>query len=608
MNPPLDVFHPRGLDYAQCVKAITRDLAEHRLVPLFGAGISFGVPAELPMAEQLMKPLRTLLETAVDQVLAQYPTGTADRNAITIQLNAARLERLLDSFQRVYGEVAMEWLSVLDSRNCNDNHLALAELVAAGVLPHIMTLNFDTLIEQAIERRQLRCRTRCTLHPAHFPPGDAPVDCVITKPHGSIFPDAENRFRYLGATISQVGTHVSRRTLRIFAELFRAHPTLLVAGYSDDDWDIMPALMHRDAGVKRLIWVQHSGAPPDRAMQWMRRLDAEGAAVSSIALKGNVTTLLLDCLAALGGKPPAVAESQHPLLTCDEHTLFNNAAKNTLVFAQLLHDDRLKEHLLNALGRLSDLALESLRLSGLSSVAHTGRKVEHALRLNRRAFRLRARLQPIPEDDLAERLVWLGYEHLCLCKRPTWRRPLTLVGWPWHLARGLMLLRHGSRTGPRETCTRRVALAAYYRADLIHSWMNAVVARGPKATAQFRGVFRWLVRRYAFVESLLPDLMGWEYYWLRQLEARLFAGVAIDYPSDQATIRGILDSYRLIQNSVQMGNPYAYLALLEFMHGPDPAVAVSHFNEAERIWTESFTPAGLERVATFRRYCGIRGA
>jgi hypothetical protein len=599
-----EVLYPADLDYAGCVERVAAEMRARSLVPLLGAGVSVSWPACLPAARKLLAPLIKLVVDAVEHPLSPYRRGSTEHIAVIGQICRARLERVLGAFHQIYGDSAMDWLSQLESENCNDNHLALAALVRAGFLPHIITLNFDCLIEEAIERLGGRCVTRCTLHPASFETGEGSMSCIVTKPHGSLFPGTNERFRYLGATLGQVGMHVSALTLRAFSKIFRMHPAVFVAGYSDNDWDIMPAIMDPEAGAQRVIWVQHSSVPPEHAMAWLRHIDSDGSGHNAIAVRGNVTRLLQDCVTALGAGPPPKPESRHALVTRDAGRVFGNRTKNALVFAYLLHDDEVKQHLLEKLGVLAAPAEEALRLSGLASVAHTQRQLARALRLNRRAFRLRAAARNTAVDELAGRILWIGYEHLCLCKRLQWR----LVLAPWHLYRGRVLLRRGVRAGQRTTRLHREALDEYYRADLIHSWANVLIAGGPRVVARFRCVFEGLVRRYCRVDALDPELMAGEYYWLRKLEARLLAGEAVDVAKERGKILEILEAYEQIQNSVQRGNPYVYLALLEFLHGSGIKTAAMHLDKAEEIWRKlgNVTPAGLDRVAVYRRFCGIK--
>jgi hypothetical protein len=83
--------------------------------------------------------------------------------------------------------------------------------------------------------------------------------------------------------------------------------------------------------------------------------------------------------------------------------------------------------------------------------------------------------------------------------------------------------------------------------------------------------------------------------------------VRIDAADVRATLFEILDSYEQVQNTVQKGNPYVYLALPEFLHGAGATAAAEYLRTAEEIWTRpgQVTPAGLQRIAVFRRFCGI---
>jgi hypothetical protein len=226
-------------DYAQAVSDLVGALNRRRLVTLLGAGISCDSPASLPLSVPMTKPLVRELRRAAILVA---PLIGATRQELTKPrrvLRAARLERLLDALHRTHGQMALDYLSVLNGSYWNRNHGAIASLACHGHLPWCITLNFDLLIERAVEAYGGASETVCPLTDARFVTGqDAP--CLrILKPHGSFVPSeiSPNPYEYLSATLSQVGTNPAHATVEAMRSIFEAHPVLLVAGYSDHDWD-----------------------------------------------------------------------------------------------------------------------------------------------------------------------------------------------------------------------------------------------------------------------------------------------------------------------------------------------------------------------------------
>ena len=75
--------------------------------------------------------------------------------------------------------------------------------------------------------------------------------------------------------------------------------------------------------------------------------------------------------------------------------------------------------------------------------------------------------------------------------------------------------------------------------------------------------FRLLAWGYAYAEKIDSDRMEWEYYRLRLREAQLLGGVPLEYLTIRTELLAIRDSYAMVHNQTQLGNPHVYLALLD---------------------------------------------
>jgi hypothetical protein len=84
-------------------------------------------------------------------------------------------------------------------------------------------------------------------------------------------------------------------------------PTLLVAGYSDNDWDIFPVLIKESRQLRKVIWVEYAdtdkadwdqieaGKPCGRVKSWLKTLGC-----SPVLLYGDCKQFCCDILHRLG--------------------------------------------------------------------------------------------------------------------------------------------------------------------------------------------------------------------------------------------------------------------------------------------------------------------
>jgi hypothetical protein len=104
--------------------------------------------------------------------------------------------------------------------------------------------------------------------------------------------------------------------------------------------------------------------------------------------------------------------------------------------------------------------------------------------------------------------------------------------------------------------------------------------------------------------------MEGSYYFLRRLEAKLLSGKETETVETlDMKIREIGKAHQLTQNLVQIGNAYAYRALVHGFLNNDRDTAEKELDAAERVWKEASEEmaSGQRRVLLFRRFLGIGG-
>lgn len=604
-------------------------------VPVLGAGLSLPRPSCMPLGGELESRLRDALWTSIAEFQRHNSLSENVRQSAERIIGAARLERMLDVLQQTHGSTPVyQFLSVLRGKDWNMNHAAIAALANAGYLPDCVTLNFDLLIEEAVAVNGV-AETLCPLsdHASFFVPDKGGVPNLrIIKPHGSLAPRHHPRgeFGLLAPTLADVGNQPDERNQTCIGNLLGDGRCLLAVGYSDHDWDVFPILQERSPFLSHVYWVEY--LPPDavsrrgqphgisfeRICDWLRMCGRTGT-----LLLGDPSNLLEHICARLGvsydrrsdtpvhAKTPPIAQ----FLSGPDETLATSVS-----FALLLQDrGRFHDALVNWLLSREDLQKHPLLAARLHRTAahscHTRRDLRRALRHMKRSVHLKQQLSGKNKDHsgLGDEFVWMGYEHLCLLKRPSLRWLLILPA-VWHWYHGIGLMKNGLRLAHSLSSRKRRRLRAmvrFYRGDLLHSWASLAFIVGGPAVRFGQFLCRRASTWYSQARRIDLTSMGWEYYWMRTIEARLLSGTE-EIEDTEAMLHRIEQiewSYKILQNQVQRGNTLAYRALITGKSASGRSEAKHLLEEAEEIWTldDGFVPSGLMRVILFRRVLGIKG-
>ena len=196
-----------------------------------GAGISVPTPSCLPSAKDVIEQ--------VIHALADHPGLGAQRRDLleSVQRANIKLEVLLEIVQRTAASNLTTLFKVFDGHNPNLYHHFLARLLKVNSISHIVTTNFDRLIEKAF-RDELNVFVTEADHDERSHP-------AIYKIHGTV-----ERPETIVAVLKQVSRGLGSNKRQLLLETLSR--TCVVLGWSDDDIDLTPAFFQAQGGL--LIW------------------------------------------------------------------------------------------------------------------------------------------------------------------------------------------------------------------------------------------------------------------------------------------------------------------------------------------------------------------
>lgn len=219
--------HSESVD--ACAMEITESVRKRELALFCGAGVSRN--SGLPLARELAWSL-----------LERLFGGENDGHAHTIMSSRLPFEALMEVIS-THSDISY-LLDIFSEGRPNINHILIARLARHGYLNTIVTTNFDTLIERALQVEfgddnhfQVYCDETQFVRIGGGGSGDDTVK--IFKIHGS----AGNR-ESVRTTLKMVASrHLSEKRMNVVKHAFCSgnHKKILVLGYSCSDWfDIVP--------------------------------------------------------------------------------------------------------------------------------------------------------------------------------------------------------------------------------------------------------------------------------------------------------------------------------------------------------------------------------
>lgn len=643
-------IEPANNVYCICKESIKDSLKNHQLIPFLGAGISNSAPSYVPLASHVINPLRQALWNSVSEIAnivqSEHSSNVVKRASKILE--DAPMERLFDCLAQSYGDSGLNCLFVFDGKEWNSNHECIALLTVNGMLQKCITLNFDVLIEKGVEAKKGKCSTYCPLLNVTLGEKDLnAADLNIIKPHGS-FPYSEepkDRLRYLSGTLSQAGGLPDSANITAICEALDECSILLIAGYSNNDWDIFPIIKeYFEKGHQvKVIWVCHDNPQNARVwktdyiyeilgkdkmvamVQWIDTIGANGT-----ILIGDVNDLLCEIIDDFGfrrtlpcnrnnNKSNKHKEKRKSRISNFVAELKKKPYNLALSLAAIINCEDEREFLRILLKYIitrcnSNMPeISNLCYSMLSWNYHMEGRYKQAISLKKRALTFKRKCKHERWDIFAEQYMTLGYHYLCCAKRPNFTLK-GLVDFPLNIVAALTYFLKGLKCEHKKTQKREVTKKTFYFIiDYFHVLANALILLGPNGSLLIRLSHRIIGFCYRLLFAKFPELRGTEYYWMRELEAKLLGKLKRETFNELMRKLDVIEnSCRLTLNQHHIGNVYVYKALLIFEECGDRNKACSLLKQAEQHWkgeSEGSTGgsrSGLKRVSLFRRYIECR--
>lgn len=555
-----------------------------------------------------------------------------------------RLETLLDCFKSTYGSEILNYLSVLNSNIWNFNHSAIAILSKNGFIPWCITLNFDLLIEKSFLFHGLSCNTICSLIRKEFKSGNGSTYTNILKPHGSFVPSyvSDNYLAYLSPTLSEVGENPVPENIKAFEKVFTECTTLLVAGYSDNDWDIFPIFFILKNKPQKIIWIFHPTEDPTKTTavkNLLNKIDSE-----VLYLHESSVQVLKEVLGSLGisrFKDQRSTSNENDANPINDQLFMPDSeeklVKNSLALAILIETSTYNRKLLKWLQNnpfiKKDVELGWQVEHIWNYIYHTEHYYRKARGCKRKEIKLLTSCSEETRKKLPHAYVWLGYEHFSSIK-PKLPMFLILFGSTFFAILFLILSKpfitivailfpviiftfyikranYYFNLGNDPNATYREGhpisdYIKYYRVDFLHSWASNLLFLGKIGTPLTTYIFKYVTALY---DRLNPSFFATAYFYQRRLESWLLSRDKRLFNTDT---RYQMQEFERIDNLINLtdpsGNIPTYEALYNYTIGDTKRQEIDDLlNDAEKLWTkhDRIILSGLYRVFLFRWYMGF---
>lgn len=237
------VSSPIASDINTLISGVIEGIKTGKTVLFLGAGISRN--SGIPMVAQLVPYILQKLDVTKEETELVMNSDLPFEVFMEILHESSNIDRLLDVFE---------------GGQPNAMHILIARLVKAEHLKTIVSTNFDTLIEKALEAEGLKRGEdfEVTYKEEEFDAINWNDDKIrLIKIHGSIKDKAN-----IGVTLKKVASEqLSQQRQGVINHIFSegAHNNVLVLGYSSsDEFDLTPHIRIIKENRKNVIYIQHN--------------------------------------------------------------------------------------------------------------------------------------------------------------------------------------------------------------------------------------------------------------------------------------------------------------------------------------------------------------
>lgn len=530
--------------YKDEVISLADSYQNNSLSILCGAGISFSSPSNLLGAKSLKKSLIDILVKSAINCNMPF-----DYQRLTSILEARALEVHLDIFVRVFGIEALQYIVNLDIADYNANHFYIAHLSYNNPAFKIITLNFDVLIESVLDTLKSNYIVRCPLSSdLERDAGNSNTRVEIVKPHGS-FPlpydrslmPLEKRVKNITTTLSILQDKPDAKTTKVIKNTLANCSHLLVAGYSGEDWDIVPIFseLRMENPDLKITWIKHSDGSElsNMTLRFLEQHEGE-----SVVAYGNATYLLRDlfCLACKTEADESTCSGSGEQRQMNMQ-LFKGKDSATLLALSCYFEGTEEEYIELILQYLSENRIiknnpnwHQCYLNVAAWNAYTRNMQLDGIRMRKRAFAINKKILIKTPRELSGDYLNLGYHYL----KYSGLRNLSLnkiFRMPIYLLRAYYYLYLAKKLSNSDV---EKALARYYKVDLLHNYALLSLLFGKYKAIFLRAfLFKIVCQLYKRIDD---DFMQREYFYLRLTEARILSGAVISH-SEIKTILSKID-------------------------------------------------------------------
>jgi hypothetical protein len=246
----------KNIESTHCFNQICDDLKNGQLVIFAGSGISVDPPSNLPAGNKWRKQLLDKMESICKKHIISIDK--------TEWVNARKSHRFLmpetifEHTYRIFGEKSLKFFDVLDTKNFNFCHKVLSNFASKGMLKKLITLNFDVLIEEALNSEHVGY---IVITPKNEWKINQHLGQHITlyKPHGS-FPLNEKyrdqKYDDLIYSLSTIQQNPLEKVEQNIIEMTKDRSILFI-GYSDNDLDIFPIFFNNSNLFNKVYWFEY---------------------------------------------------------------------------------------------------------------------------------------------------------------------------------------------------------------------------------------------------------------------------------------------------------------------------------------------------------------
>jgi len=611
-------------NYTTIKQHILKSLRNHQLIPILGAGISMSPPSYLPSAGDITNPITELLLKSINDLNYELEnkskTGKDLVKKAKYIIKKTRMERLFEALNSVYKNVGLTGFYALDGIICNDNHKSIAILSKNNFLPVCITLNFDILIEKALDEINGTFETIVPLFgqkPVLTNFNGSKLNLKVIKPHGTFkhWDEKHERLEYIYGTISKAGDIPQIENLNELKKHISNKVDILVAGYSDNDWDIFPIIQdfERKELIDKVFWIQYKTLEKldTKVCDWINKLGNRGK-----ILVGDPINFFKDIIEELGIKPPQIVYIPNNKIL---------PAFNISSFIELLSSDKLYKKLPFVVGNILAAWTEYDYLTELLNYIEKNNSDDknilyqcylrkrgslfmkgeytNAIKFNHKSINTHIQSSLVDYEILSDQYMWLGYTYFNSALKN-----------PFNIFKGFYFLRKAVSIEKKHTQSQRVKeISCYYKLDLFHKIAETIFIIVLMCKLS-KFVYRCLAIQYKRLFKRYPSLEKVEYYWMRKLECELISGIRKDsFYEENARLDFYENAFPLTYNQTHIGNVYLFKALLLFIENRDKILVKEYIDKAEKFWlgklikeyTETF-PSGLRKVKVFRKIMHIK--